>query len=86
MKVFYAIWMRVYLTNQTALQLMEENPCGGGHLDRYKNLKVFDGNPKDFEEWNVKFQSLINAGNPKVGRLLKAVEHEFRGRTGQERV
>ena len=44
--------------------------------DRYKNLKVFDGNSKDFEEWNVKFRSLINAGNPKVGRLLKAVEHE----------
>ena len=53
---------------------------GGGrhwdHLDRYNNLKVFDGNSKDFEEWNVKFPSLINAGNPKVGRLLKALEHE----------
>ena len=52
---------------------------GGGrrwdHFDRYENLKVFDGNSKDFEEWNVKFRSLINDGNPKVGRLLKA-EHE----------
>ena len=39
-------------------------------------MKVFDGNSKDLEEWNVKFGSLINAGDPKVGRLLKAVEHE----------
>ena len=34
---------------------------GGGrqwdHLDRYKNLKVFDGNSKVFEEWTVKFLS-----------------------------
>ena len=70
--------------NQTVLQSLAENARGGGnggsrqwdHLDRYKNLNVFDGNSKDFEEWNVKFRSLINAGNPKVGRLLKAVEHE----------
>ena len=70
--------------NQTVLQSLAENPRGGGngggrqwdHLDRCKNLKVFDGNSKDFEEWNVKFRSLINAVNPKVGRLLKAVEHE----------
>ena len=70
------------LTQQ--VQAMAENARGAGnggdrqwvHLDRYKNLEVFDGNSKDFEEWNVKFQSLINAGDPKVGRLLKAVEHE----------
>ena len=62
---------------------MAENGRGGNgggrqwdNLDRYKNLKVFDGNSKDFEEWNVKFWSLINAGDPKVGRLLKAVERE----------
>ena len=70
------------LTQQ--VQALAENARGGGngggrqwdHLDRYKNLKVFEGNTKDFEEWNVKFRSLINAGNPKVGRLLKAVERE----------
>ena len=73
--------------NQTLtqeIQVLAEIARGGGngggrqwdHVDRYKNLKVFDGNSKDFEEWNVKFRSLINAGNPKVGRLLKAVEHE----------
>ena len=70
------------LTQQ--FQALAENARGGGngggrqwdHLDRYKNLKVFEGNSKDFEEWNVKFRSLINAGNPKVGRLLKAVERE----------
>ena len=73
--------------NQTLtqeIQVLAEIARGGGngggrqwdHLDRYKNLKVFDSNSKDFEEWNVKFRSLINAGNPKVGRLLKAVEHE----------
>ena len=45
------------------------------YLDRYKNLRVFDGNSKDFEEWNVKFRSLINAGDQQVGGLPKAVEH-----------
>ena len=73
--------------NQTLtqeIQVLAEIARGGGngggrqwdHLDRYKNLKVSQGNSKDFEEWNVKFRSLINAGNPKVGRLLKAVKHE----------
>ena len=46
------------------------------YLDRYKNLNVFDGNSKDFEEWSVKFRSLVNAGDVKVGQLLRAVELE----------
>ena len=38
--------------------------------------KVFDSNSKDLEEWSIKFRSLVNAGDTKVGELLKAVEHE----------
>ena len=53
---------------------------GGGknwdHTDRYKNIKLFDGKQQDFEEWNVKFRSLINAGNSRVGKLMKAIESE----------
>jgi hypothetical protein len=43
-------------------------------LDRYKNLTVFDGNQKNFEEWSVKFRSLVKSGDVKVGRLMEAVE------------
>ena len=58
------------------------NRSGGGgskswdHLDRYKNLKVFDGDVKGFEEWSVKFRSLVSAGDAKVGDLMRAVEAE----------
>jgi hypothetical protein len=44
------------------------------NLDRYKNLMVFDGNQKNFEEWSIKFRSLVKSGDVKVGRLMEAVE------------
>ena len=65
----------------TQVQMMaEKGGAGQGKRwdtpERYKNLKVFDGNLKDFEEWGVKFRSLVCAGDAKVGQLMKAVEHE----------
>jgi hypothetical protein len=68
------------LTNQ--VQAMAEHggerTTSGGrkwdNLDRYKNLMVFDGNQKNFEEWSIKFRSLVKSGDVKVGRLMEAVE------------
>ena len=68
------------LTNQ--VQAMAEHGgervTGGGkkwdNLDRFKNLTVFDGSQKNFEEWSVKFRSLVKSGDVKVGKLMEAVE------------
>ena len=67
------------LTEQ--VKLMAEKGTGGGgkrwdHPDRYKNLKVYGGDVKEFEEWSVKFRSLVSAGGAKVGQLMKVVEHD----------
>jgi hypothetical protein len=66
------------LTEQ--VKVMAERNQGGNkkwdNLDRYKNLKQFDGKQQDFEEWNVKFRSLICAGDRRVGQLMKSIETE----------
>ena len=66
------------LTEQ--VKAMSEKGGGGGkkwdNLDKYKNLKQFDGKQQDFEEWNVKFRSLVSAGDRKVGQLMSAIEKE----------
>ena len=66
------------LTEQ--VKAMSEKGGGGGkkwdNLDKYKNLKQFDGKQSDFEEWNVKFRSLVTEGDRKVGQLMKAIEKE----------
>jgi hypothetical protein len=66
------------LTDQVKA-MAEKN--GGGQkkwdtLDKYRNLKMFDGKPQDFEEWNVKFRSRVSAGDRRVGQLMKAIESE----------
>ena len=64
------------------VQATAENGRGNGggrqwdHLDRYKNLKVFDGDSKDLEEWSIKSRRVVNIGDKRVGKLFKAVEHE----------
>ena len=67
------------LTEQVKV-LAERNAGGGGkkwdNPERYKNLKVYAGDVKEFEEWSVKLRSLVSAGDAKVGQLMKAVEHE----------
>ena len=68
--------MRV-LTEQ--VKAMSERGPGGrkwDHLENYKNLKLFDGKQHDFEEWNMKFRSIVCAGDRKVGQLMKSVESE----------
>ena len=68
--------MRV-LTEQ--VKAMSERSQGGrkwDHLENYKNLKLFDGKQHDFEEWNMKFRSIVCAGDRSVGKLMKAVESE----------
>jgi hypothetical protein len=56
---------------------------GGGHgskkwdaPERYKMLKIFDGNMKGFQEWHVKFRSIVGAGNIDVSKLMDNVESE----------
>ena len=44
--------------------------------DRYKNINVFSGDSKEYEEWSTKFRSQVSAGNIKVGKLMKAVEND----------
>ena len=66
------------LTEQVKV-MAEKNQQGGkkwDNLDKYKNLKQFDGKQQEFEEWNIKFRSLVTAGDRKVGQLMSAIEKE----------
>ena len=66
------------LTEQVKM-MAEKNPSGKkkwDSLDKYKNLKLFDGKQQDFEEWNVKFRSLVCAGDHRVGQLMSVIESE----------
>ena len=66
------------LTEQ--VQSMAANQGGGGPkqrwdaVERYKNLKIFDGNSKDYEEFSTKLRSQVAAGDPRVERLMRVVE------------
>ena len=69
------------LTQQVQIMAEQGNQRGGGgggkswdHYDRFKNLKIFSGDAKDFEEWSVKFRSLVAAADTRVNKLMKAVE------------
>ena len=68
------------LTQQ--VQIMAEQRSGGSggkpwdHYDRFKNLQVFSGDAKDFEEWSVKLGSLVAAADAKVHKLMKTVESD----------
>ena len=47
------------LTEQ--VKAISERSQGGkkwDHLEKYKNLKLFDGKQHDFEEWNMKSEVL----------------------------
>jgi hypothetical protein len=65
---------------QTMAEQSNRGGAGGGkswdHYDRFKNLKVFGGDVKEFEEWSVKFRSLVAAADPKVNKLMKTVESD----------
>ena len=54
----------------TQVQMMAEKGGGGNGRrwdkpERYKNLKVFDGSVKEFEEWGVKFRAWCVQEMPK---------------------
>ena len=49
---------------------------GWDHPEKYRDLQVFDGNQKTFEEWSVKVRSILRAGQVRVGQLVEAVERE----------
>lgn len=68
------------LTEQVKM-MAEKNGGGGGgkrwdNVEKYKNLKLFEGKQQEFEEWNVKFRSLVSASDTRVGKLMKAIEAE----------
>ena len=60
--------------------MLAQGSHGGGPswdaLERYRNLKMFNGDPKDYEEFATKFRSQVAAGDKKVERLMRAVETE----------
>ena len=59
---------------QQAAQLVQRKEKSWGHLDRYRNVQVFAGETKEYEEWSVKMRSVITAGDQKIGELMKKVE------------
>ena len=69
------------LTQQVQIMAEQANQRGGGggrkpwdHYERFKSLKIFDGDVKEFEEWSVKFRSQVAAADTQVSKLMKAVE------------
>ena len=77
--LYNAIAMLTAQVQQMA-ELSTERAGGGGkkwdNLERYKNLAIFNGDVKLFEEWSVKFRSLVRAADVRVGRLMECVESE----------
>ena len=64
-----ALFEALRMLTEQVKTMSEKSP--GGHkrwdnLEKFKNLKLFDGKQQDFEEWNVKFRSLVTAGDVKV--------------------
>ena len=61
-----------------AEQKSQRGSGGGGkswdHYDSYKNLKIFSGDAKDFEECSVKLRNLVAAAYIIVNKLIGSVE------------
>ena len=67
------------LTNQ--VKALTENQQSRGskpwHLvDHYKNIKVFSGDTKDYEEFATKLRSQVAAANQKVAKMMACVEKD----------
>ena len=45
-------------------------------IERYKNVKTFDGNSKEYEEFSNKLRSQIAAGDGRVAKLVESIEHD----------
>ena len=76
--LYNAIAMLTQQVQLMAEQGSQRDVGGGGkswdHYDRFKNLKIFSGDAKDFEEWSVKLRSLVAAADIKVNKLMNSVE------------
>ena len=74
-----ALYNAIAMLTQQVQIIAEQRGGGGGgkpwdHYDRFKNLQIFSGDVKDFEEWSVKFRSLVAAADTKVNKLMNTVE------------
>ena len=49
-------------------------------VDNFKNIKVFSGDSKEWDEFATKFRSQVAAGDGKVAVILDAVETEMKTR------
>ena len=45
-------------------------------IERYKSVKMFDGNSKEYEEFSNKLRSQIAAGDGRVAKLVESIEHD----------
>ena len=45
-------------------------------IDKYRNIKVFSGDAKEYEEFAMKLHSQVAAGDPKVERMMQVVEND----------
>ena len=45
-------------------------------MERYRNLKIFNGDPEDNVEFSPRLRSQVVAGDARVERLMKAVEND----------
>jgi hypothetical protein len=67
------------LTNQ--VRALTENQQTRGSkpwhfVEQYKNIKVFTGDTKDYEEFATKLRSQVAAVSPKVARMMACVEKD----------
>ena len=70
------------LMAESITRLVEAQAAGAGskHHERwdtfgkFKNVKVFDGDPKMWDEFAEKFRSQVASGDGKVAELMEAVE------------
>ena len=53
----------------------ESKPGSWDKVERFKNIKVFNGDMKEWEEFATKFRSQAGANDIRVGNILYAVEN-----------
>ncbi len=68
------------LTNQVKYLAEHQQTRSGGKLwhsvENFKNLKVFAGETKEYEEFSTKLRSQVAAGDPRVAKMMACVEKD----------
>lgn len=70
------------LTQQVQTMAAQQSQTAAGdrkkwdNLEKYKNVKMFGGDAKEYEEFATKFRSQVAAGDVKVEKMMKLVENE----------